>query len=75
VPVPTPGFELPEGEVVEELEEPEEQPANRVEAPVAPRATTPPVAMPRDKKVRRLNPLPRVTELPHRFNPAHYRRI
>src|ERR1700678_2459389 len=66
VPFPTPGL-APLAVVV--LVDPlglEEQPASKLDDP-APRATAPPTAAPRDKKVRRLNPLPSVTDVPHHF--------
>src|SRR5664279_62585 len=68
-PVPTPGFEP--GAAVE-LDDPElldEQLVSAVDA-AAPSITAPPVAAPRDRKVRRLIPLPDVKEFPHHALPV-----
>jgi hypothetical protein len=62
--VPTPGFEPVDAVEVGVLVDPDEHPARRVEAP-APSMTTPPVAAPRERNVRRLNPLPDATGFPH----------
>jgi hypothetical protein len=55
-----------------ELDDPElldEQPVSAVDA-AAPSITAPPVATPRDRKVRRLIPLPDATEFPHHAFPV-----
>jgi hypothetical protein len=61
--------DVPDPVVVDELD-----PDEHADRPVAPSATAPPATAPRDRKLRRLKPLPCVTDFPHLLplpNPSH----